>query len=511
MLKLTEATIDIIADNIADYIKSQGKSLPKTPKVGGGSNENENLEQLWYNYIKRVDPHEKKYIVIINSMLTKQAREIIGNIKKYPNSYKKWTFNKRKWLGLFADAEAKFIVKLIKQEGQKAIDLALRMSRKSFYKAEDMPLSIAFDVFNPEVTDALISQTTRFPAGVVGTSEEIIRATINEGLELGENIVKLRKRVEERLGSTYIKNRAEMIARSETIYASNAGAELGYMQSGVVEGKKWLTAIDERTCDLCLDMDGRTALLQTSFDIDSLKADYGWKFDYTEGEMPHPPLHPRCRCTIIPIVETVEVFKPAKTIKEAEKYATKFSRGVSYKGLDLKTVNLINQNLDEMFKKYNLKPLWGIETKVMRYPAQANTARQRLILSTRLKEKGMQKGIEDYLKTGFLSGGKAKDIESLFQHIINHEMAHLQFSKYSVSASSIGNMKKIKSAYVRAIDKASKAGDITLYNKLKISDYAKTDLDEFIAEAFNDYRFSKTPSKFSKSAYELILEAIKKK
>ncbi|GAJ24835.1 unnamed protein product, partial [marine sediment metagenome] len=194
-----------------------------------------------------------------------------------------------------AEAEAKFIVKLYKQEGQKAIDLALKLSRKSYYKAEEIPITIAFDVYNPEVTETLVAQTTRFPAGVVGTSEEIIRKEIANGLELGESIDKLRKRVTGRLGPTYIKNRAEMIARSETIYASNAGAELGYMQSGVVEGKKWLTAVDERTCNLCLDMDGRTAILGSTFDIESLKEDYGWKFDYSEGEMPFPPLHPRCR------------------------------------------------------------------------------------------------------------------------------------------------------------------------------------------------------------------------
>ncbi|GAJ11721.1 unnamed protein product, partial [marine sediment metagenome] len=135
---------------------------------------------------------------------------------------------------------------------------------------------------------------------------------IANGLELGESIDKLRKRVIGRLGPDYIKNRAEMIARSETIYASNAGAELGYMQSGVVEGKKWLTAVDERTCNLCLDMDGRTAILGSTFDIESLKEDYGWEFDYSKGEMPHPPLHPRCRCTIIPIVKMVTKKPPRR-------------------------------------------------------------------------------------------------------------------------------------------------------------------------------------------------------
>jgi len=249
MLKIDDVTIEIIADRIVDLIK-QGKLLKRDAEGGDGWQSKENLEALWYNYIKRVDPYEKRYIEIIKYLLAKQAKEVFDNIKKYPNSYKKWMFDKKYWLREFTDAEAKFIVKLYKQEGQKAIDLALKLSRKSYYKAEEIPISMAFDVYNPEVTSELLKQTRRFPAGVVGTSEEIIRREIANGLELGESIDKLRKRVTERLGPTYIKNRAEMIARSETIYASNAGAELGYMQSGVVEGKKWLTAVDERTCFL---------------------------------------------------------------------------------------------------------------------------------------------------------------------------------------------------------------------------------------------------------------------
>ena len=364
MLKISDDTIEIIADGIVDLIR-QGRLLKDTAEGGDGWQGKDNLEILWHNYIKRVDPHEKKYIIIINSMLTKQAKEVFDKIKKYPNSYKKWMFDRKKWLNEFAEAEAKFITKLIKQEGQKAIDLALKLSRKSYYKAEEIPITIAFDVYNPEVTEELLKQTTRFPAGVVGTSEEIIRREIANGLELGESIDKLRKRVTERLGPTYIKNRAEMIARSETIYASNAGSELGYMQSGVVEGKKWLTALDERTCFPCTDMNNMTAPVgqptweKEGLDIGEVQSKYDLDFSYTEGAMPHPPLHPRCRCTIIPIVKMVERFKPASTIKEAEKYIkNKLNlEGVSYEGLKLDYANGINKalvNLKEKYPKINL-------------------------------------------------------------------------------------------------------------------------------------------------------------
>jgi len=507
MLKLTEATIENISDRLVDYIKSQGKLLPKTPKAGGGSNKNEVMANVWYNYIKRVDPHEKKYIIIMKNLLTKQANEVFGNIIKYPNRPKKWTFNKKKWLGLFADAEAKFIVKLIKQEGQKAIDLALKLARrKSYHKANDMPVSIAFDVYNPEVTERLLDQTARFPAGLVNTTEEIIRREIANGLELGESIDKLRKRVEARLGESFIKNRAENISRSETIYASNAGAELGYMQSGVCEGKKWLVADDERLCDYCRPMDGRTAPLGDTFDIKDIELN----FDYSKGEMPHPPLHPRCRCTIIPIIETVERFKPAKSIKEAEDYATRFADIVSYKGLDINSANSINKYFDEMFNEYKFKPIKIIQAKKMGYASgYAEFRVERIAFSTNLNGKYYQEGLSKYYDKGFLSGGKLNNIDEIFQRLVNHEMTHIQFNKIMSDQKLVFKMADTKKTYIAALKKAKKLNNMKLYNEIHISDYAKTNVNEFAAEAFNDYRFSKKPSMYAKQAYDIILEAMK--
>jgi len=89
-----------------------------------------------------------------------------------------------------------------------------------------------------------------------------------------------------------------MIARTETIRASNFGAEEAYRQSGVVKGKEWLTSFDKRTCPDCEDMDGKKAGLGKSFDTTGLDVD----LDYTEGAMPHSPLHVSCRCTIVAIL-----------------------------------------------------------------------------------------------------------------------------------------------------------------------------------------------------------------
>lgn len=83
--------------------------------------------------------------------------------------------------------------------------------------------------------------------------------------------------------------RSERIARTEIIRASNFATEEAFKESGVVEGKEWLATIDERTGELDAAMDGKIVKLGADFKMG--------------GEsVPYPPLHPNCRCTLIPVI-----------------------------------------------------------------------------------------------------------------------------------------------------------------------------------------------------------------
>ncbi|GAJ12411.1 unnamed protein product, partial [marine sediment metagenome] len=107
-----------------------------------------------------------------------------------------------------------------------------------------------------------------------------------EGVSRGEKIPSLASRV----SSVYDEAkgyRAVRIARTETIAASNQGALQAYDQSGVVEKKEWYCAIDERTCEECSAMHGEVVKLHDNF----------------SGGVDAPPLHPDCRCTILPVLE----------------------------------------------------------------------------------------------------------------------------------------------------------------------------------------------------------------
>lgn len=82
-------------------------------------------------------------------------------------------------------------------------------------------------------------------------------------------------------GAKAAANRAEMIARTELLRASNIGLRKTYADNEeVLDGEEWYTARDDRACPECAAMDGLSVP------------------DETDGEQ--PPLHPNCRCAVVP-------------------------------------------------------------------------------------------------------------------------------------------------------------------------------------------------------------------
>jgi SPP1 gp7 family putative phage head morphogenesis protein len=77
--------------------------------------------------------------------------------------------------------------------------------------------------------------------------------------------------------------RSDMIARTEVAFADIQGNLAGYRESGVVEGREWVIAQDEY-CEDCESMSGMVVPIGG---------------DFPGGD---PPLHPNCRCDILPII-----------------------------------------------------------------------------------------------------------------------------------------------------------------------------------------------------------------
>jgi hypothetical protein len=102
-----------------------------------------------------------------------------------------------------------------------------------------------------------------------------------------------------------------MIARTEALRASNSATVEAYRQSGVVSGKEWLAERDDRTCDFCLDMDGKVVDLDENYfnQGDELTVE-GQTMTVDYADVGEPPLHADCRCTEIPVLISTKEVKP---------------------------------------------------------------------------------------------------------------------------------------------------------------------------------------------------------
>jgi SPP1 gp7 family putative phage head morphogenesis protein len=102
--------------------------------------------------------------------------------------------------------------------------------------------------------------------------------TLQEGFDGGEGIPDLRNRIQEALGID--SRRATERARTLTMESFNQAHIVSYTEVGA-PGVEFLAGIDERTCEICGDLNG------TIFALD-------------DEDMVRPPVHNFCRCTLAP-------------------------------------------------------------------------------------------------------------------------------------------------------------------------------------------------------------------
>jgi len=137
-------------------------------------------------------------------------------------------------------------------------------------------------------------------AGKLNTTQieqlkSILKVGFNEGLSIRDiknkiaKEIKLKDLKEVKNGEvtdrvlSYAERRPIMIARTESTRVAAEGALLNYKSNDIQE-VSWLSSTGERTCDACNDLNGTVMSI-------------------TEARN-KIPLHPLCRCTFIPIVNS---------------------------------------------------------------------------------------------------------------------------------------------------------------------------------------------------------------
>lgn len=164
---------------------------------------------------------------------------------------------------------------------------------------------VSFDLENPRVVAFLSERALDEAVGISGRLKDEISSRIVDGVEegLGADAIaqNLRKFFDEQASF-----RAERIARTEVVRGYQEGNLEGYLQSGNVVSKRWLTAGDELVDDDCLqnEKDGEIPL------------DAG----FSSGDF-SPPVHPNCRCDLVPITgEAEKTSLHDQVVRKVDKY-----------------------------------------------------------------------------------------------------------------------------------------------------------------------------------------------
>lgn len=244
---------------------------------------NDDQEFFRSKLVTTAEIYTKKFKTSLSSFLNTQEDSIISKINVSSKAYEEWLFNVRDDSEEMAAVLAPIIIELM--EAQSA-DTA------HFLTGELLTI--------PPETRGAVENHIKQISGVFNqdTIKELER-TLNEGQKTGESLNKLKKRVEV-VYSDAKGYRAERIARTESLKAANSAAELAYKHNGYTK-VAWF--VNPGACEFCLALSGRAKTIGGSFlkvgDVLTGIEGNQMKIDY--DDVPTPPAHPNCTCSLVPV------------------------------------------------------------------------------------------------------------------------------------------------------------------------------------------------------------------
>lgn len=178
----------------------------------------------------------------------------------------------------------------LRKLGEKEISLLNKYLETNFfniYYSINIEGKKAFNTINAEGAKALINSIwvadgKSFSQRVWDDTDKLLE-TLNEQLLhciiTGKKTTQLKQVLQERFGVSY--NNADTIARTELAHVQTIAAQERYKSYGISEVQVWADA-DERRCSECGKLHRKI---------------------YPAGASVPIPAHPRCRCTILPVIK----------------------------------------------------------------------------------------------------------------------------------------------------------------------------------------------------------------
>lgn len=182
----------------------------------------------------------------------------------------------------------------LRDELQKLGDKQAALLSKNFvkqfqdvYNAISLPGEEAFNTLDTKTVEQMINQIWcadgKSWSSRIWTNTDKLQEALNENLihcvATGKKPSELKKILQTQFGSSYAN--ADSLVRTEIAHIQTQAAQKRYTDYGIKEVEV-LVDEDERTCPICSKLEGKR---------------------YPVGANMPVPSHPRCRCSIIPVVE----------------------------------------------------------------------------------------------------------------------------------------------------------------------------------------------------------------
>lgn len=182
------------------------------------------------------------------------------------------------------------IKQVMQKLGDKQIALLSKQFEENFfeiYYSIALPTDKAFGTLPQEMVTQMVNQIWAADglswSARIWKNTEYLADTLNEQLihcvATGKKTTELKNLLQERFGVSYVQ--ADTLSRTELAHIQTTAAQKRYEDAGITKVQLWADA-DERRCKLC----GK--LHKKIYNV--------------HGQMP-VPVHPRCRCVMIPVIE----------------------------------------------------------------------------------------------------------------------------------------------------------------------------------------------------------------
>lgn len=159
--------------------------------------------------------------------------------------------------------------------------------RTVYAVSQQMNVASTFARIDPQTVEKILAVPwlgSEFSSRIWADRDKLTRElmqTLSRGFVRGDSLDRMTKEFAKRMGVS--ESRAATLIHTESAHMAAEAAEQGYRETGV-QSYRFEAALDLKTCAVCGALDQR-------------------EFPLAEHEtgINYPPLHPRCRCTTVPV------------------------------------------------------------------------------------------------------------------------------------------------------------------------------------------------------------------